>query len=394
MSLRQPQACNLPGSKGSTPVIGRLLKKRFSLVLVCLLCGLFLRVPAAATLQGLYVGAEAPDFALKDLAGRQWTFADAKGEKLTMIIFWSTWSRNSEKALKHAQQLYSTYKGNGLSVVAINADSQQITPAEISSIKSMTAKLGLEFPVLLDQGLTVFHDYGVIALPSTVILDPTRTIRYELSGFPLVGSEEMADFTVAQIEGREPTKAVAKRKGYQPDKKALRFYNMGKNALLSRRMAATAEIWFKKAAEADSRFVQPHISLGRFYLEQGNPAKAKGQFEIVLQQEPDNVVALCEMGLLLVGDGQIEEGRTLMEKALQSENDYTPCLYYLGYTYGKEGKLEQALSMFTRALEINRMDMNIFVYKGRMFEETGRKEEASKAYRQALELVLSHEDGH
>jgi tetratricopeptide (TPR) repeat protein len=367
-------------------------RKRLPLVLLCIICGLFLRVPAAATLQGLYVGAEAPDFSLADLKGQKLSFEEIKGEKLTMIIFWSTWSRNSEKVLTRAQQLFSAYKEKGLAIVAVNADSMEITPAERAAIAAMVENLDLEYPVLLDNGLTVFHDYGVIALPSTVILDPDRTIRYELSGYPLVGSEEMDDFIIAQIEGREP-KAVVQRKGYQPDKKALRFYNMGTNALRSKRMTATAELWFKKAAEADPLFVQPHISLGRFYAARDQLAPAKEQFDLALQKEPQNVVALCELGLLLVDGDKLEEGKTLMQKALQVEESYTPCFYYLGYTYGKEGKMEEALPMFERALEINRMDMDIFVFKGRMYEERGKPEEASKAYRQALELLLSRESG-
>ena len=369
-----------------------LLAKRFLLVSFCVLCSLFLQVPAAATLEGLYVGAEAPDFSLEDIKGRSWAFDDLKGEKLTMVIFWSTWSRNSDKILASAQKLYSDYKDKGLAVVGVNADSQQMTSAEITEIKTRAANLGLEYPLLLDYGLTVFRAYGVIALPSTVILDPERTIRYELSGYPLVGSGEMIDFTVAQIEGREP-KAVAQRKGYQPDKKALRFYNMGRNALNSKRMAATAEMWFKKAAEADSLFVQPHISLGKFYVAQDHLSKAKEQFGFALQKEPDNVVALCELGMLLVGEDRLAEGKTLMQKAMQADENYTPCFYYLGYTSGKEGNTEEALTMFTRALELNRMDMNIFIYKGRIYEETGNPEEAVKAYRQALELVLAGEIG-
>jgi len=373
---------------------GRRLAKRLPVIAVFLLCGFFLRVPAAATLQGLYVGAEAPDFSLLDLNGKTWAFADAKGEKLTMVIFWSSWSRNSEKLLAQAQKLYSDYKDKGLSVVAVNVDSQEITPAEETAVRTMTTNLGLEYPVLLDRGLKAFHEYGVIAIPSAIILDPDKTIRYELSGYPLVGSEEMNDFIVAKLEGREPKAAIVQNKGYQPDKKALRFYNMGKNALRSKRMAAMAEIWFKKAAEMDPKFVQPHISLGRYYMEQNNPEKAREQFGLVLQKEPENAVALCDQGMLLVNDGKVDDGKALMLKAMKVEENYTPCFYYLGYVFGKEGKMDDALSMFSRALAINRMDVDIFLYKGRMYEETGKPEEAAKAYRQALELVLAGENSH
>ena len=367
-----------------------LLGKRFTLLLCCVLCSLFLQIPAAATLEGLYVGAEAPEFTLEDIKGQNLAFNDIKGEKLTMIIFWSTWSRNSEKVLADAQKLYAAYKDKGLSVVAVNANGLQISPDDIKKINNITTGHNLEYPILLDRGLAVFHNFGVIALPSTVILDPERIIRYELSGYPVVGSDEMHDFTVAHIEGREP-KAAVQKKGYQPDKKAMRFYNMGKNALNSKRMAATAEIWFEKAAVADPKFVQPHISLGRFYVAQNKFEKAREQFDSALQKEPENVVALCELGMLLVGDEKFEDGRNLMLKAIEIEEYYTPCFYYLGYTYSKEGKMEEASDMFARALEINPMDMNIYTYKGQMYEESGNPAEAAKAYHKALEIILARE---
>src|SRR5210317_441258 len=323
----------VPSKLRLRPAAVFLSGKRFTLVMVCFLSSLFFQVPAGATLEGLYVGAKAPDFSLEDPNGQSSSFADLSGEKLTMVIFWATWSRNSNKALARAQKLYTDYKEKGLTVIAVNADGQQLTADNITAISSKVQELGLEYPVLLDQGLSIFHDYGVIALPSTVIVDPDRTIRYELSGYPIVGSEEMIDFIVAQIEGRAP-KEIVQRKGYQPDKKALRFYNMGKNALKSKRMSATAEMWFKKAAEADLRFVQPHISLGRFYAERDQASKAQEQFDLALQKEPENVVALCELGMMLVKEDKFEEGKALMQKAITVEEYYTPCFYYLGYING------------------------------------------------------------
>jgi len=377
--------------KKEAGLVSFLKGRSFTLAIISLLYMIFLQVPAAATLEGLYVGAEAPDFSLNDMEGRALAFNDVKGEKITMIIFWSTWNKRSEKVLASAQKLYAEYKNKGLGVVAVNADSLQISPAEINKIKAVITKLGIEYPVLPDRGLSVFHEFGVIALPSTVIVNPDRTILYELSGFPIVGAEEMLDYTVAQLEGQEPG-AVVQKKGYQPDKKALRFYNMGKNALHSKRMASTAEMWFTKAIAADPRFVQPHISLGRFYTAQDKLAEAREQFNTVLEKEPENVVALCELGMLLVGEDKFEDGRILMHKAIEAEEYYTPCFYYLGYTYGKEGKMDEASAMFMRAQEINPMDMNIYFYKGMMYEESGESGEAAKAYRKALESILALEN--
>ena len=348
--------------------------------------GIFLYTPAAATLQQLQVGMEAPDFSLPLISGEKSSFADLKGDKLTVLVVWSTWDKRSEKALTRMQKLYLKYHDKGLAVVAIEADMQGISDNAMAQIRSTVERLGLTYPVLIDNGLDFFHEIGIIALPTTVIMDRERIIRYELSGYPLVGSEEMADFVTASIEGTKP--AMAEKKGYQPNKSALRFYNMGKNTLKSGRMAESAEMWFKKSAEADPNFVLPHISLGRFYLQRGDKALAGAQFKEALAKEPNNVIALCESALLLIDDNRPAEGQAMLESALKTDESYTPCYYYAGFAYGRQDKLEQALKMFDEAERINPLDYNLYVYKGRVFEGQKKQQEAVAAYRKALETIL------
>jgi len=352
--------------------------------------GVFLFTPAAATLQQLQVGMEAPDFSLPLVSGEKKSFAALRGDKLTVLLVWSTWDKKSEKALARMQKLYRKYRDKGLAVVAINADGQKISDADQAKIRSIVERLQLTYPVLVDNGLDYFHDIGIIALPSTVIVDRDRIIKYELSGYPLVGAEEMADFVTASLEGTKP--ALAEKKGYQPTKTALRFYNMGKNTLRSGRMAESAEMWFKKAIEADPKFVLPHISLGKFYVQRGDKAQAEAQFKEALAKEPTHVIALCESALLLFEDNRLAEGQSLLESAFKADEAYTPCYYYAGFAYGRQDKLEQALKMFDEAEKINPLDYNLYVYKGRVFEGQKKPQEAAAAYRKALETILQTDE--
>jgi tetratricopeptide (TPR) repeat protein len=348
--------------------------------------GISLCSPADATLQQFQVGMEAPDFSLPLISGEKKSFVDLKGDKLTVLVIWSTWDKRSEKALARMQKLYQKYHDKGLAVVAIEAETQGIADNAMVRVGSTVERLGLTYPVLIDIGLDFFHDIGIIALPTTVIVDRERVIRYELSGYPLVGSEEMADFVTASIEGTKP--AMAEKKGYQPTKSALRFYNMGKNTLRSGRMAESAEMWFKKSAEADPNFVLPHISLGMFYLQRGDKALAGAQFKEALAKEPNHVIALCESALLLIDDNRPAEGQALLESALKTDESYTPCYYYAGFAYGRQDKLEQALKMFDEAERINPLDYKLYVYKGRVFEGQKKQQDAVAAYRKGLETIL------
>ena len=349
--------------------------------------GMMLSAPAAATLLALQVGMEGPEFSLRNLAGEPKTFSSLKGEKLTILVFWSTWSDKSAKVLTRMQKLYEKYKEQGLAIIGINADEQIISNKTLSDIRTLQDKLKIGYPMLVDHGLTAFHDYGVIALPTTIIMDRERQIKFELSGYPLVGSETMVDFVAVTMEGKKTAVAAGKAR-YQPNKNALRLYNMGKTTLKSKRMDDKAEIWFKKAGEADPGFVLPHLSLGMMYVQKGNAPLAQAAFKEVLARQPGNPIALCESGMILVNEGKTGEGAVLFDTARKTEETYAPCYYYAGYAYGKEGKLEEAWKMFDEAEKINPNDYKVFVYKGRVFEERKDLKNAAATYRKALEKIL------
>jgi tetratricopeptide (TPR) repeat protein len=346
--------------------------------------------PAAATLLALQVGMTGPEFSINTLAGEPRTFPDLKGEKLTILVFWSTWSAKSAKILARMEKLFEKYKDRGLAIIGINADEQVLSNKTLSDVGTLRDKLKIGYPMCVDRGLTVFHDYGVIALPTTIIMDGDRLIKYELSGYPLVGAEAMADFVTSTMEGKKPELTAGKAR-YLPNKDAVRLYNMGKITLKSKRMADMAEIWFKKAIVADPGFVLPHLSLGLMYVQKGNAPMAQAEFKEVLAREPENPIALCESGMILVNEGQTGEGMVLFDTARKNEESYTPCYYYAGYAYGKEGKLGEAWKMFDEAEKVNPTDYKIFVYKGRVFEERKDLENAAAAYRKALEKILASE---
>jgi tetratricopeptide (TPR) repeat protein len=285
------------------------------------------------------------------------------------------------------QQLHEKYKEQGLSIIAVNADDEQLSTATLAEIRAISEKLKISFPMLVDHGLIAFHDYGVIALPTTVIIDKDRMIKYELSGYPLVGSEAMVDFIISTIEGKK-TPAVEGKSRYQPNTNALRFYNMGKTTLRSKRMAETAEMWFKKAIEADAAFVLPHLSLGKIYLQRGDTALARAEYREALVRAPEHPIALCELGMILINEGKVKEGEALFEAARKVEESYTPCYYYAAYAYGIEGRMEDASKLFDEAKKINPFDYNNFVYQGKVFEAQKEQKKAYDAYKKALEIIL------
>ena len=340
------------------------------------------------SLKTLGVGSEAPDFMLQDLGNGKRSFKSLGGDKLTLLIFWATWSNHSEKALQQMEELHRKYKDRGLSVVGINVEKQIMDSKTVADIAGVADRLQLSFPVLIDHGLTVFHAYGVIAVPTTVIIDNNKKIRFEMAGWPTATLREMTRFVTAAIEGKKAVTAEVAKGGHSPMNDADRFLNMGIKAMSSKRTEKGAEKWFKKAISADPDYILPYLRLGSYYRKMGKEKDAKEQFEKAVALQPESSAALGNLALLLIEEGNNSAAKELVEKAIKADEAYTPGYYYLGYLTGKEGDMQRAIELFNQAEEINPLDYRIKVYRGKLFEEQNNSEKAVTNYKNALKLLL------
>ncbi len=339
-------------------------------------------------LKTLGVGSEAPDIQLVDLGGTKQSFSTIGGKKFTLLVFWASWSNNSAKALKQMEEFYKKYKDLGLSVVGINVERQSIDPKTVAEIVGVVDKLKLSFPILIDHGLIAFHDYGVIAVPTTVIVDNDKKIKFEMSGWSMVSQRELIRFVTTGIEGKSSAAAEVVNGAHSPKNNAERYWNMGIKAMKPKRQRKNAEKWLKKAIKADPDFILPYLSLGSYYRKTGQEKAAKEQFEKALKLQPGNVAALGGLALILIEEGNNSTAKELVERAIKADEAYTPGYYYLAYLTGKAGDMQRATELFGRAEEINPLDYRINVYRGKLFEEQNKLEQAAISYKNALRILL------
>ncbi|MDA8099752.1 MAG: redoxin domain-containing protein [Nitrospiraceae bacterium] len=372
---------------GRTPAYRPPFARRIAAAVLgfCLSGALFF-TPAAATLQTLQAGMEAPMFSLPGAEGGTYSLADHGGAKLTAVVFWSTWSPRSDRLLARMQKLHEQLGGKGLRVIGVNADGQKVSEESVAAVLSVRSRLAITFPLLLDPGLVVFREYGVIALPTTVLIDHEHVIVHELSGYPLVGSETMVDLLVATVEGKQP--ATQSRNVHRPAKNAQRYYGAGRAAFRSRSLFDTAESWFRKAAEADPGFALPRSALGSLYAQRGDALRAEASFREALAIDPGNPVALCELGMVLVSAGRSSAGAALFDAGRSQEAEYQPCSTYAAYALGMAGKRAEAEALFAEAERLDPRDYRVFLYRAKVFESQNERAAALAHYRKALELIL------
>lgn len=125
-------------------------------------------VPVTQTrrLNGSEIGTLAPEFSLKTLSGKSIYLSDYKGKKV-LINFWAAWCAPCTKELP-ALEAYNK-ASSGVEVISINIDPED-------RAKEFAERAGISFPVLLDVDDKVNNDYGIVSIPTTVLVDEEGVI--------------------------------------------------------------------------------------------------------------------------------------------------------------------------------------------------------------------------
>ncbi|MCC6656581.1 MAG: TlpA family protein disulfide reductase [Rhodocyclaceae bacterium] len=124
----------------------------------------------------LNLGDPAPAFRTERLDGGSVDFPAATAGKPLVIRVWADWCKYCEPEMKAIEVVYQRHKDKGLEVYAVNAG--QDKPAVAAFIK----RLGVTYPVLLDEQSAIAKRYGVMGLPTTYFVDAKGVVRGKVIG--------------------------------------------------------------------------------------------------------------------------------------------------------------------------------------------------------------------
>ena len=142
-----------------------------------MLVAMVLGVIAASSLASSSLeGQVAPDFALKSSSGENMRLSEYRGD-VVMINFWATWCGPCRQEMPLLDELYNRYNRVGFNLLGVNIDDDSRRAMQ------MVEELGVNFPVLFDARKEVSKLYEVEAMPVTVIVDRSGTVRYVHHGY-------------------------------------------------------------------------------------------------------------------------------------------------------------------------------------------------------------------
>lgn len=121
------------------------------------------------------IGSQAPHFQLETLKGASRAIADYKG-KIILLNFWATWCKPCMKEMPEIQAAYEKYKDKDFVVLGVNFGEKP------NKAKMLVEKMGLTFPILLDQDVELAARHRVVSLPVSFFIDRNGIIKERIFG--------------------------------------------------------------------------------------------------------------------------------------------------------------------------------------------------------------------
>jgi len=144
----------------------------------------------------LTVGQAMPNFTLRDPAGAETTLSKVTAEKkLVMINFWASWCAPCRLEMPGFEKLYTSKNKDGFVILAVNEDEER------SKLDAYLKEKPLTFPVLLDPDSALMKQFGVRALPTTILVGGDGKILEVIEGV-----QEYLEYSVEANLKADPNK--------------------------------------------------------------------------------------------------------------------------------------------------------------------------------------------
>jgi thiol-disulfide isomerase/thioredoxin len=124
------------------------------------------------------IGSRLPDFAVKDLQGRELSSADLGG-KIVLIDFWATWCQPCKKEMPGYQKLVDRYGAQGFAVIGLKLDIM----ADTEEPRAFARRFGIHYPLVVATDELKNKFGGIEGLPTTLLYDRQGILRQKIIGF-------------------------------------------------------------------------------------------------------------------------------------------------------------------------------------------------------------------
>lgn len=119
----------------------------------------------------------APDFSLETVSGKTVSLSDLKG-KGVVLFFFTTWCPYCRSKVPMLSKEYSQCQDQGIEFLLIDTGESK------AKVASFVDKEHLTFDVLLDIKMSAADEYGIVGVPTFVLVSKEGFVVYEGNDLP------------------------------------------------------------------------------------------------------------------------------------------------------------------------------------------------------------------
>ena len=117
-------------------------------------------------------------FTLKNLDGEDVSLEGLlKSNKAVLLNFWATWCPPCREEIPDLIKLQETYQGRSFTVLGVDVGESA------AKVSSFADKIGINYPVVLDGNNRVAETYGIVGIPTSMLIGSDGKILGVYYGF-------------------------------------------------------------------------------------------------------------------------------------------------------------------------------------------------------------------
>ncbi len=375
----------------------------------------------------------APDFLIGAQNSKSKTLTDLRG-KPVLLCFTSSQLRNWSVQLENLQRLEQEANREGFQLLVLDAEAssggkrtpeQEIRPGSELRIVAASQDTLAVYNILFTR---LFDRHRDMSLPAAFLLDPRGDIVKIYQG--LLPIEQ-----VTEDARHIPATPTLRLQRGLPFPGVADSYEIGRNYLsfgaifYERGYLEQSEAYFRLAQKDDPNGAEALYGLGSVYLEMGKNQEARGYFnratraqanypgtmpntwnnlgilsaregrtdeaigyfQKALEFNPDNPVALENLGNAFRQKKNWSEARNALERALFLRPDDAESNYSLAMVYAQTGDTVRAHDYLQKALALRPAYPEALNNLGILYLRTRRPEDAEKSFRESIRLAPEYD---
>ncbi|RJQ48160.1 MAG: hypothetical protein C4538_04355 [Nitrospiraceae bacterium] len=328
------------------------------LISLILFAAIFQIPVTTSALIGLKEGDSPKEITLNDINGATVSVASYFGKKPVIIVFWElamnkAFLNYSLDELRFMNAYYEKFHAKeGLEIFGIYTPVEEtdIPPGEMSEVQELIKSNNITFPILIDRGFKFFREYGVIALPSTIMIGRSGKIEFIYPSFPLaalpVFHEKVLELTGVQ-EVRKKEEAKVRGKDSQSERLYHYALQMYKKGLTEQSLSP-----LRKSISLDPDYSQSHNLMGIIQWESGNTDASGEEFVRAIELDRNNALSHFNYGLLLFEKEKYSEAEKYLRSSIALRDSLAEAHYILGLLYSETDKAGEAVKELETALTL------------------------------------------